>query len=61
MNCSNKNNAEINLYKDIVLGESYFSNGQIKTRVIKGRTPGEDPMLAQVCNLCLYLNSHHHL
>lgn len=45
MNCSNKNNAEINLYKDMVLGESFFSNGQIKTRVIKGRTPGEDTYL----------------
>jgi len=46
LNCSNKKNNEINLYEDKILGESYFSNGLIKTRVVKGRTPGEDTFLS---------------
>ncbi len=46
MNCSNKKSTEINLYKDQILGESFFPNGLIKTRVIKGRTPGEDTFLS---------------
>lgn len=45
LSCSNKNNSEITQYKDIVLGESFYSNGHIKIRVTKGRTLGEDTYL----------------
>jgi hypothetical protein len=45
LSCSNKNNSEIKHQKEIVLGESFYSNGQIEIRVIKGRTLGEDTYL----------------
>jgi len=43
--CTQSKETNKDLYKEEILGESFYANGRSKIKVIKGRTPGEDTYL----------------
>lgn len=45
VNCTTNKNPNDKQFKEEILGESFYSNGRLKIKVLKGRTPGEDTYL----------------